>query len=356
MAHTGLVLQGGGALGAFECGALARLYEESEFRPDVIGGVSIGAINAACLVGAKDDPIKTLQLLWNRFTVQAPWFVLPQGQRFWALFGNPSFFSMRYDYLATPFWTNLYWTDPLRRLLHEVLDFDKLNTSPINLVVSATNVRTGEIELFDNRQTRISADHIIASASLPPGFPMTRVGGEPYWDGGLFNNTPLSPVIERLDPSADVERSLYVINLFPNEGKVPANMLDVMDRMFEVIFSNKLVKNVQITRYVNEFVQALDEIEANLPGEVKERVTNLPGYRRLRQYKVIKNLVVIANEEPEVVFGPFDFSRQSIVKRMEAGYEAAARCLARQAEPQQEQEMASGGGRGADTPIKRRKR
>ena len=327
MARTGLVLQGGGALGAFEYGALRRLYEEPAFSPDVISGVSIGAINAACLAGAKDDPRKTLELVWDRFIVRAPWFVPPEAQRFLSLFGSPSFFNARYDYMTCASWTCFYWTDPLRRLLQDVLDFDKLNNGPINLLVSATNVRTGDIEVFDNRTTKITAEHIVASGSLPPGFPMTSIGNECYWDGGLFNNTPLSPVIERLDPSPDVERRIYVINLFPNAGKVPANMLDVMDRMFEMIFSNKLVKNVQMTQMIDEFIQALDEIEASLPAKAKERVTKLPGYQRLRRYKAINNLIVIANEEPELVFGPFDFSRQTIAARMEAGYQAAARRL-----------------------------
>lgn len=137
---------------------------------------------------------------------------------------------------------------------------------------------------------------------------MTEIGGESYWDGGLFNNTPLSPVIERLDPRAEVEKHLYVINLFPNAGAVPRSTLDVMDRMFELIFSNKLVKNVEMTQKVDEFIQALDEIEANLNPETRARVTGL---------------------QPELVFGPFDFSRRSIDKRIEAGYRAAAACLAR---------------------------
>jgi predicted acylesterase/phospholipase RssA len=327
MARTGLVLQGGGALGAFEYGALLRLYEESTFAPDIVSGVSIGAINAACLVGAKDDPLKTLQLVWDRFTVRAPWFMPPEWQRFVALYGNANFFRMRLDYFASPSWTSFYQTDGLRALLEEVVDFQKLNNSPINLVVSATNVRTGDIEVFDNRAAKLTADHIVASASLPPGFPMTAVKDQWYWDGGLFNNTPLSPVIERLDPDPAIEKRLYVVNLFPNTGKVPTNMLDVLDRMFELIFSNKLIENVQTTRRVDEFIQALDEVEASLPPEARARVTKLPGYQRLRQYKIVKNIIVIANEEPELVFGPFDFSRRTIEKRIEAGYRAAAHSL-----------------------------
>ena len=154
-----------------------------------------------------------------------------------------------------------------------------------------------------------------------------------------------------LDPSSEVERRLYVINLFPNAGKVPGSMLDVMDRMFELIFSNKLIKNIAMTRKVDEFIQALNEIEANLT-----RVTKLPGYQRLRQYKAIKNLIVIANEEPELVFGPFDFSQQSIKKRIEAGYRAAVICLARGEDPGPEVEQNSEKNREAGAKRRRRKR
>ena len=241
-------------------------------------------------------------------------------------------------------------------LLHEMVDFDKLNSSSINLVISATNVRTGDIEIFDNRTTQITAEHIIASASLPPGFPLITIDDKSYWDGGLFNNTPLSPVIERLDPSPAIEKRLYIINLFPNAGTMPRNMLDVMDRMFELIFSNKLMKNVEMTRRVDEFVQALDEIEANLPTEARERVTKLPGYQRLRQYKAIKNLVIISNEEPELVFGPFDFSQQAIKKRIEAGYQAAAKSLVRREEPREPRGVGSDGDRAADRRKRRQKR
>src|SRR5436190_20820056 len=111
----------------------------------------------------------------------------------------------------------------------------EITTVCAEAVISATNVRTGEIEIFDNRTTRITAEHIIASGSLPPWFPLTPIEDKSYWDGGLFNNTPLSPVIERLDPSRAIERRLCITNLFPNAGTMPRSMLDVMDRMFEVI-------------------------------------------------------------------------------------------------------------------------
>jgi predicted acylesterase/phospholipase RssA len=333
---TGLVLQGGGALGAFEYGVVRRLYEEPGFAPDVISGVSIGAVNAACLAGARGEPIQTLGSLWDALSLPTMPLLPPQFTRLAALFGNPSFFNMRLDYAALPFWTSFYDTGALRPLLEKCIDFKRLNSrdNPIQLLLSATNVRTGQIETFDNRSDQITPDHILASGSLPPGFPMTQVNGVEYWDGGLFNNTPLQPVIEELDEGPDVR--LYVVNLFPNQGKIPQNMMDVLGRMFAILFSNKLVMDVNTARKVNTFSRLVDFLDDSLTNQVKQRLQQDPAladvkamYAKLKSYKEIQNLVMIVNEEPEPVFGPFDFSRQSIESRIRWGYEAALRQLGR---------------------------
>lgn len=323
MATTGLVLQGGGAAGAFEYGVLRRLYEEPGFVPDVISGVSIGAINAACLVGARGDPLDALGEVWRRFRVAGLPGLPPAVEKFASLFGNPAFYAMRLDYPVAPWWTSFYTTDRLRALLDELVDFDKLNASAINLLIGATNVRTGDIEVFDNRRTVITADHVVASGSLPPGFPMTRIGEERYWDGGLFNNTPLAEVIERLDSDPSVSKRLFVVNLFRNAGQVPRNMLEVAERMFEIIFSNKLMMDVETARKIDEFLMALAEIDRSLPEESRRRIRALPGYQRLQQYKIVKNVIVIENRETGVVFGASDFSPRSIEARIRAGYAAA---------------------------------
>lgn len=338
---TGLVLQGGGALGAFEYGVLRRLYEDPTFAPDVISGVSIGAINAACLAGARGNPIGTLGELWDALSL-APWPLMPPMlERFAALFGNPAFFTMRMDYAAFPFWTSFYNTDALRPLLERCIDFEKLNSpsNPITLLLSATNVRTGQIETFDNRHDRITPAHILASGSLPPGFPMTRVLGVDYWDGGLFNNTPLLPVIENLEEGPDVK--LYVVNLFPNEGSIPKDMMQVFGRMFAIQFSNKLVMDVKTAQKVNTFARMVDFIAESLTPAAKQKLVHDPGltdvramYEQWKNYKIIQNIIVIANDLPEPVFGPFDFSRSSIQERIRAGYETALRQLSHPPEPE----------------------
>ena len=333
---TGLVLQGGGALGAFEYGVIRRLYEEPGFAPDVISGVSIGAVNAACLAGARGEPVQTLGTLWEALSLPTMPLLPPQVTRMAALFGNPSFFTMRLDYAALPFWTSFYDTDALRPLLEKCIDFEKLNSrdNPIKLLLSATNIRTGQIETFDNRRDQITPDHILASGSLPPGFPMTPVNGVEYWDGGLFNNTPLQPVIEELDEGPDVR--LYVVNLFPNQGKIPQNMMDVLGRMFAIQFSNKLIMDVNTATKVNVFTRLVDFIDAGLTEQAKKKLEKDPSlsdvkamYAKLKSYKDIQNIVMIVNEEPEPVFGPFDFSRQSIESRIGWGYEAATHQLAK---------------------------
>jgi len=129
--------------------------------------------------------------------------------------------------------------------------------------------------------------------------------GQSYWDGGLFDNTPLGPVIERL--TEERERRFIVVNVFPSAGELPRNMLGVLDRIFELIFANKL-----------------DAIEEHVPESVKD----LPGYRRLRNYKYIQDLLTIENSDPEVVSAPFDFSKVSVERRIAAGYRDASQALA----------------------------
>ncbi|WED44622.1 patatin-like phospholipase family protein [Legionella cardiaca] len=328
MKQTGIVLQGGGALGAYELGVLKRLYEQEKFSPNIVAGVSIGAINAVALIGAKNDPIKTLEAMWDEFTL----FSTPLSENiesYLALFGNDSFFNLRTDYWALPYWTSFYFTQPLQQLLLKYIDFEKINNSPIHLILTATDIETGEIKIFENKgknRTEITPLHVLASGSLPPGFPMTTIGNKNFWDGGLFENTPLSPVLERLNPNPAVEKQIIVVNLFPCRGKIPTNMIEVFDRVFEIIFSNKIRFNLELTAKVNDYIEVINEIEKLIPEN--SAIKKLPGYKRLINYKYIQNIIYIENEDPESVAAPFDFSRKSIQKRIEAGYrDAGSACL-----------------------------
>ncbi|CEK09749.1 patatin-like phospholipase family protein [Legionella hackeliae] len=323
MKQTGIVLQGGGALGAYELGVLKRLYEHIEFSPNIVAGVSIGAINAVTLIGAKGDPIKTLEAIWEELTV----FSIPFSEAmesYLSLWGNASFFNLRTDFWTLPYWTSFYFTQPLQTLLLKYVDFKKVNNSPIHLILTATDIETGDVITFENKgknRTEITPLHVLASGSLPPGFPMTTIGTKNYWDGGLFENTPLSPVLERLNPNPQVEKEIIVVNLFPSSGKIPTNMVEVFDRVFEIIFANKIRFNLELTEKVNDYIEVINAIEEIVPAN--SPIKKLPGYKRLINYKYIQNIIYIENIDPENVTASFDFSRKSIQKRIEAGYRDA---------------------------------
>jgi NTE family protein len=205
--HTVLVLQGGGALGAYQAGAYEGLAEAG-LEPNWITGVSIGAINAALIAGNPPKKrVERLRAFWNRVSTSAPLDVPaaldPMRTVFNRMsaagalaFGINGFFSPRVPppFFAADGSTNalsFYDTEPLKRTLEELVDFDLINNHSIRLSVGAVKVRTGDSVYFDNRHRKIGADHIRASGSLPPGFPPVTIDGEEYWDGGIVSNSPL---------------------------------------------------------------------------------------------------------------------------------------------------------------------
>jgi predicted acylesterase/phospholipase RssA len=323
MTQTGLVLQGGGALGAYELGALKRLYEEASFRPSIISGVSIGAITAATLVGARGDPIEVLEGLWRKLTMPSSPLVPRAAQRFLSLFGNPAFFRMRTDYIDAAAWTSYYDTSPLRATLEEFIDFERIRHSPVKLFLTATNVASGNIEVFDNRA--ITPDHVLASGALPPGFPMVEIDHDFYWDGGLFDNSPLNPVMESLDPSPDVPKQVVVINLFAGHGEVPEDMIGVYNRVLGITFSNKFQSDLDDARKVNDYIEVVNAIDQAVPADHPIRL--LPGYARLKQNTFVHDILYIQNNNPAIVVGAFDFSERTIEARVHAGYRDAEAAL-----------------------------
>lgn len=331
MAQTALVLQGGAALGAYELGAVKRLYREPEFPPTIVSGSSIGAVNASVLVGAKRDPVETLEELWRRFTIPAPGLVPDVTQELMSLYGNPHFYRMRYDYFRYACWTSYYGLDPLAETLKDLVDFGKLEDSPIRLVLTATDVESGLIRFFDNhaekQEDRITPEAVLASAAFPPGLPMIECNGRQYWDGGLVSNTPLSPVIERLDPEVPGDPQIFVINCFPGEGSIPKTMADVIDRISEIMFSSRIRFDVKTLKKINAFVDAMQAINSELPEDSPTR--KMEGYRMLLQYTRLKEPLVIKNLYPEPVSGAIDFSRKSIERRIQNGFHDAEEALGR---------------------------
>jgi NTE family protein len=330
---TGLVLQGGGALGAFELGVIEWLLDH-EISPDVVSGVSIGAVNAAVLAGSKHgDPRKDLRGLWADLTTPTlpPPLDLANGQV--SLFGNPGMYAPRVDLLNLWRWTSFYETGPLRTTLSKYVDFDKLKpgaTHSPQLILTATNLASGRLDRFDSRKMAVTAEHVVASSSLPPAFPMTTAAGPtpggpaiPYWDGGLFDNTPLSKVIDALeDREDDQDKTMYVVNLFPSSAPLPRNMSEVVNRITTLAFSNRTEKDLQRAHRTTKIIQLVDELDRMMIAHPElERLKAHPGYQAVKERKRPIRIIQITNTD---VTGPSDFSPEAIEDRRRRGYAAAA--------------------------------
>ncbi|MDO8354436.1 MAG: patatin-like phospholipase family protein, partial [Aestuariivirga sp.] len=248
-----LVLQGGGALGAYQAGAYEALAGAGEV-PEWVAGISIGAINAAIIAGNRpENRVKQLRRFWEKVSsgLQGSFFLpghhgrtLFNETNSWlaSLFGVPGFFTPRFPppifaLPATEAALSFYDTAPLRATLTELIDFDRLNTDGIRVSVGAVNVESGNFRNFDTLKDKLNVDHVMASGALPPGFPPVVIDGQSYWDSGLVSNTPLQFVIDE----ARGEKSLCIfqVDLFPARGVVPKTILEAAEREKEIRFSSR---------------------------------------------------------------------------------------------------------------------
>jgi NTE family protein len=247
-----LVLQGGGALGAYQAGVYEALHEAG-MEPDWVAGVSIGSVNAAIIAGnAPGDRIAKLREFWDMVTARPVWLIDHDGdearrrRNIWssmqtALRGVPGFFNVnipgpwlapRGGRQATAF----YDSTPLRETLTRLVDFDRLNSGDTRFAAGAVNVANGNFAYFDNAGQTITPEHIIASGALPPALPMTRIGTDWFWDGGLVSNTPLQHV---LDHVGSINTIVFQVDLFSARGLVPRDMPEVLARQKDIQYSSR---------------------------------------------------------------------------------------------------------------------
>jgi NTE family protein len=342
MPKMGLVLQGGGALGAYEYGAVTRLVELG-WQPVAVTGVSIGAATAAAVAGARGGDIgKSLKRLWEAITLDSVPFLPPERQATLSLFGNPRFWRMRGDLFVYRRWTSFYDVSPMRQTLAEVCDFDQLNNpAHMRVAVTATNVQTGDQVSFANfvanpdsvhyvtpRISRVSltADHILASGSLPPGFPMTIIDGVPYWDGGLFDNTPIEPLLDLLSEEELENLPIFIVNLFATHSNPPSDLREVQERMLEITFESRfLLAHADSDGSLTEFTRTVEEIMRDLPAHSSAR--RRESFRRLVRFRALKNIRVIEAEHAPMT-GGMDFSAHGVHTRFKSGYAAVDKFVA----------------------------
>lgn len=335
---VGLVLQGGGALGAFEVGVIQYLLETAR-EPVIVSGVSIGAVNATVFCGSRNrDRLQAMTDLWEELTTFDIPFVPTEIDKYLSSFGNPGMYRPRVDIFNFMRWTSLSDTSPLANTLEKYVAFDELQpgiSSRPRLILTATNVETGEIESFDSQLMPITPDHVLASGALPPAFPAITVRdqrGNPstYWDGGLYNNTPLSQVINALEenertglPNRRVQ-TMVVVNLFPKQNRVPSNLREVIDRSFEIVFANKTSADIARARQTRQLIALRDRFMAIVPDAERKSIEENPEYGFLLRWEpVFDRLVEIENTDDEPMDAATDFTRETIRRRRRSGYHQA---------------------------------
>ena len=371
--EVGLVLQGGGALGAYEWGAIEALFEVIDdlerTKPvslKVVTGVSIGAINGACIVGAngktekerRTDGLDRLAKLWTQLTFNTPFkrdleFRLSGLPGFVpardiSLIGLPGFYVPRMDFWNFWKWTNFYTTDMLEKTLKACVCFDAINASdmPTTFVVTAVDVEKGTLRRFRNKPkpTRVEPEraeekndpvvfeprHILASGSLAPQFPWTEIDDALYWDGGLVDNTPLGDAIDALSDAPNVYRLIVVMNLYPLTGRKPQNLLEVADRVHELSFGNRMRQDRASARRVNDLVKAVEALSGALAkAKIAPDAKLTKVLDDVRDYKVAKTIELdlqksAAQQNPEDdEAGLRDFSPETVATRRRRGHERA---------------------------------
>ena len=334
----GLVLQGGGALGSYQAGVYEALAS-SEYLPDWVAGISIGAINAAIIAGnPPEHRVERLRTFWEEITAPTKlWPAAPEGFASWqqsasaltsVLFGQPGFFAPRgpQDFFAPGKFLSYYNTAALRGTLERLVDFDRLHhrCGP-RISVGAVNVRTGYFAYFDSAKINIRPEHVMASGALPPAFPPVEIDGELYWDGGLFSNTPLQYMV---DSSPRRSRLVFQVDVFPTFGCVPTDLDQVNEREKDIRYSSRTRIITEALRERHNVRHVINELHKLLPPEIADT----PQAKRLYDHGCVTEMdiatLVYRPLEPQGGSKDFEFSRATMEARWRAGLDDARATLA----------------------------
>jgi NTE family protein len=352
--ETVLVMQGGGSLGAYECGVYKALAKH-DIKFDIIAGTSIGAVNAGIIIGARtDEPAKVLEDFWLTIAdISIPSY-LPDLTRAAtaamsaAMYGNSHVFMPRWlnsgGMLGSnlPIWLsatpNVYDIEPLKKTLHRFVDFQKLNSKDTpRLIVTSTDIKESEPVSFDSAKTTIDVDHLVASAGYPfYGISWTEKDGKFLWDGALLSNTPLREVIEA---SPKLDKKVYIVNLFPRQqDELPQNMADSWHRAKDIMHTDRTDHNIRLSKVISRYLTLLREMHdilnnVKLEQKDRERFFKVEReYHKLAEQRgsVIQEIIRIERKEDlHFIFEDADFSLATIKKLINQGEEDAENALAK---------------------------
>jgi NTE family protein len=333
-----LVLQGGGALGAYQLGIYEALHE-ARVEPDWVIGTSIGAINASLIAGNPfDQRLERVAEFWARMRhgALARQMVAMSGSHPAATSlmtiatGIPAFFTpnlMAFTGAHTrlgPGAAGYYSTAPLAETLNELVDFGRINAGETRLTVGAANVRTSAMTYFDSRKSPLDVRHVLASGALPPAFPAVEIDGEYYWDGGVLSNTPVEAVF---DDNPRKNAIVFVVHIWNPEGPPPETMWQVMNRQKDVQYSSRAASHIARQRQIHRMRHIIAELAQRLPDDerLSPEVRALAGYGCVTRMHVVRLLAPSLDGEDHTK--DIDFSTSGIGRRRATGYADMCRVL-----------------------------
>lgn len=350
--ETVLIMQGGGSLGAYECGVYKALSKRG-INFDIVAGTSIGAVNAAIIAGSKNDPPeKNLEDFWLDVAESTTPSLMPDYLRavmsssYGALYGNPKVFSPVWftapslnnntGYQSCQ-WPYLYDLTVLKNTLQKYVDFTKLNNKNTpRLIVTSTDIKNSKAVIFDSLTASIDADHLVACAGYPfYGIRWTEKDGKYLWDGSLLSNTPLREVI---DASPKRDKKVFIVNLFPHrQEELPENLLDIWHRARDITQTDKTDNNVRMSKVISRYLLLLREMHdiisnAQLDEELHKRFTKIePEYHKIAEARgaIIDDIIRIErSEDMHFLFEDADFSLATIKKLIKQGEDDTEKALA----------------------------
>jgi hypothetical protein len=247
------------------------------------------------------------------------------------LFGVPNFFRPRW---MPPFptmlpanWTSFYDIGPMKQSIARYVDFGALKASPVRLLIGAVNVTSGELEVFDSYVDDLTPDHVIASGSLPPGFPWTEIDGKAYWDGGIVSNSPLDIVVDRCGPGG---KRVFIVDLFAGHRALPTTMMEVMARRDEIVYSERVRSDLRLRELVSSYRRLVNGILGLVDPTTRDKVRQRPLYIELMGDGATTSIVRFVREgrPGEPSSRDYDFSDIAICFNQEQGYATVKEVLA----------------------------
>jgi NTE family protein len=320
-----VTFQGGGALGAYQAGVYEALHEAG-VEPQWVIGTSIGAINAALIAGnAPEHRMERLREFWSRVEHNAAYAA--------TLFqGNPAFFAPNPSAWLSPHLplgadkAGYYHTGPLRETLAELIDGERIASRVTRLTVGAVNVRDGQMRYFDSREHPVTIEHVMASGALPPAFPAVRIEGEPYWDGGIYSNTPIEAV---LDDYPRRDSLIFAVHMWNPDGPEPETMWQVMNRQKDIQYASRASTHIARQKQIHRLRHVIRELAKHLPERARAsaEVKELASWGCGTTMHIAR--LVAPRLDGEDHTKDVDFTPSGIRARWQAGYADTRRMLAR---------------------------